>query len=295
VATTRKRKTASAAVAAVSEADVRKTIDSMGTLQSEVQGTIAGLGITMAKKIDELRELETAIEVRKDELKELHEIEVQADTLEQLEEQQKQFIAEDDARRKQRREEWQQEAAARQQQWAREEEAHQFEMERKSREAEATHQANVKQRQQQEAFRQADVQRALDVRIAAVAEREEAMEELQTQVDNMDATIKAEVDKQVAQATNALKRNHEHEKQLLELESQSKAQLAAQTVSALRDDVSCLNNDIADLQVRLATAQQDAKEIATSAVNASSGRQALAAVESAIETQAKASSGGRGR
>jgi len=100
-ATRRKKTDVDAALKAVSESDVKKVLDQVGTVQTNVQGTLAALGVTMTEKIEELRNLETAIGARKEELADIHDIEVQADTLDEIKK--KVDEAEEDAKDKSRK------------------------------------------------------------------------------------------------------------------------------------------------------------------------------------------------
>jgi septal ring factor EnvC (AmiA/AmiB activator) len=147
MATRRKKTDVEAALVAVKEADVKKVLDQVGTVQTNVQGTLAALGVTMTEKIEELRSLETAIDARKQELADIHEIEVEADTLDEIKEKVKD--AEEDAkeRRQKRSKERNEEAEERQAAWQREQEEHTYQVAQRDKRDEEALAAQSEERQ----------------------------------------------------------------------------------------------------------------------------------------------------
>jgi len=284
-----------AALAATSEADVKKTLDQLNDLQVSVQGTLAGVGVSMATKIEELTQLETAISARKDELKEIHSIEMDADTLANI----KQQIEEEEERAAETAAATDKAFALRRseqdQEWQRRGEEHAYAQGRRLERIAAEADDARTTAQRAEAVRTEDVNRDLAARVAVVAEREEKAEELQTKVDGIEDLVATAAKEATDAATKTLTAGFGHERALLKKDAESAAQLAAATITNLTGDVQSLQTRIEMLADQLATAQKDAKDVATAAVEASSNRQALSTLQAAVETQARAAAGGRGR
>jgi len=138
-----------------------------------------------------------------------------------------------------------------------------------------------------------DVSKSLAERIEAVEERETKMTDLEAQVENLPAEIEEAVETAKAEVTKSLGQAFSHEKAMLKKDAEAAAQLANAEQQALMARIGALEKQLENVEAQLATAREDARGIATSAVEASSQRQALATLQQSIETQANAQPGGR--
>ena len=295
MATNRRKKTdVDAALKAVSETDVRKVLEQVGATQTSVQGTLAALGVTLT----ELRDLEMAIGARKDELKDIHDIEVQADTLDEISEQVK--TADEDAqeRTRKRRKEWQDALVERDQAQTREREVHIYEVKQRDERDKAECDTQSTERQRQECFRMEDVSKRLSERVEAVDAREEQMEALEAKVEAFADERELAVQSAEEALTKRLSAGFGHEKALIKKDSESAEALAYANKASLNQQISALQSQLESTIDQLSTARDDARNIATSAVEAASQRQALDTLQKSMETQAAgggSSGSGRGR
>lgn len=290
----RRKKDATAALAAVSDLDVKRIMDDVGATQTKVQEVMAGLGITMASKVEQLKQLDDAIEAKKQELKDTHTIEVLADTLEHIQEQVVEAQAEADKQSKHRNARWIEEAQQHAKEVERQTEEFAYTQKQRLQQAEAEFLSKKQEWEQQERFRRQDLERQMETRAEELKNREAAVREQEEKLNSFDERLKAETAKAVATATSAMKREHDHTVLLLQKDSDAASALAAANVQAMQQTISELQAQNTELSKQLQTAREDSKAIAQSAVEASSQRQALAAIQGTIETQARAQ-GGSGR
>lgn len=296
-ATTRRKKTdVDAALRAVSETDIKKVLEQVGATQTSVQSTLAALGVTLSNKITELRDLETAIGARKDELKDIHDIEMRADTLDAIQTSVKEADEEASELIRQRRKEWQDDGEAREQTWRREGEAHAYTVKQLDERDAAECATQSTERQREERFRMEDVNKRLTDRVEAVDEREQTMEDLEKAVAGFDTKVAEAVTTAKAEVTKQLSAGFGHEKAMLRKDFEAAAALATAEKDSFSQQIAALRSQLKNAEEQLATAREDARAIATSAVEAASQRAALDTLQKSIETQASAGQGGaRGR
>lgn len=295
MATRRKKTDVEAALKAVSEADVKKILEQVGTVQTSVQSTLAALGVTLTGKVTELRDLETAIEARKQELKDIHEIEVNADTLDEIAErvtQAEEAAAENTERLRKKHAE---EREERLRVWQRELEEHKYEVEQRDLRDAAQLKALSEARQREESIRAADAHRAISQELEELRAREEKVADLEAAVDSIPAKIEEAVEAAKKEVTDSLSRVFGHEKALLKKDAEAAAALAAAQAEALSKQISSLQIQLHAREKELESARNDAREIASKAVEASSQRQALSTLQDSMKTQAQAATQGRGR
>jgi len=277
-----------AALAAVSEADVKQTLDQIGDLQASMQGTLAGLGATMVSKIEELGQLNTAIDVQKDALKELHDIEVQAETLAELEEREQERLTAHEKAAEARALEWAEQDAARLQLLTRESEQAQYQREQREKRALEEFNASVTERQRQERFRMEDVNRQMSDKIEAVEAREAAVSEKEEEIAAFPAKLEAAVAAATEAAETKAQQAFGHERTILKKDAEGKLALAHQQIQALEATIRSLQDQLEAAENAARDAQTDAKEISQKAVEASADRQALTTLQKAMEVQASA-------
>ena len=129
-------------------------------------------------------------------------------------------------------------------------------------------------------------------KIKSWAERENALAKSEAEVaagksklDSFDATVKAEVDKHVAVISNAIKSKYETEARIKSLEFDGEKKLLDRDNVSLRDLIGQKDKEISQLRAALDRKESEVKEVAVAAMNAQSGKQALAAVQEMTQNQ----------
>lgn len=123
-------------------------------------------------------------------------------------------------------------------------------------------------------------------------EREELLKKQEAEIaaakakiDGFDATVKSEVDRQVAIASNAIKSRYETEAKIKALEYDGEKKLLERDNEILKGLVGARDKEIASLRTALEKKDSEVKEVAVAAMNAQSGRQALSAVQESLQSQ----------
>lgn len=271
-----------AVLEAVKGLDTTAVVEEVSNLQVSVQNTLAGVSATITSKLQQVEQIDKAIALKNQRLKELYGIEAEAVNLDDMKAQQAEAF-----------EKWQKEHQARDIQWdeeaqetdktrTREEEEWQYNFEQKKARAEADHKALVTNNMKQENLRKADLEKAWAAREAELKAKEVEFAELKKQVDSFETRVTAEAAKQVAIATNAQKKGYEHETALLQKDAAAAKALSEQQLAAKDTQITAMKAQIDDLKTQLTNALKDAKEIATSAVSAASGREVAAAMRQVV-------------
>jgi|GEM_PF-4823028 len=293
MATRTKRKTADVAAALKAAANInpKDVNDKINELQTEMAGTLAGVGLALTKRLEELEQIDVAIDARKDDLKIIHEIEVEADTLESLKKEHEESVKQWDLEETERQAGWDREAAARQAEWEREESEHQYAIKIRDKQDTDAFNAAVSQRKFAEKQRQDEVAAQLNQQIAAVTEREKKMDELEACAASVDAKIETAVTEAVAAAEAAKDKANNFQTTILKKDYEGKLALAEQTVTSQQAQIARMQETIDQLNVDIATIRAENKEIAVGALEAASGKKALEAVQQTTETMSQPTSG----
>ena len=122
-------------------------------------------------------------------------------------------------------------------------------------------------------------------REAAIKKSEAEIAEAKSKIDNFDATVKAEVDKHVAVIANSIKSKHETESRIKALEFEGEKKLLERDNISLRESIASRDKEISSLRVALDKKDSEVKDVAVAALNAQSGKQALAAVQEMNQNQ----------
>jgi chromosome segregation ATPase len=261
---------------------VKKLTDtglSIGKAIADVQSTIAA-------QVSELTEIRQAIEEAKKELEEVYGKEVAAASLAQL-------VADYEAKKKELDEaielahdNWEKEQAQHATQV--QEENAILSKNRSREESDYIYRRDQVRRQQQdefnqqlqdakrtEALRKADLERGWTERETKLASQEQEVAELRTKVTGLPNEIEAAVEKKLAIVTNVMKKDHAHEIDLLKRDAAAKEALLTAEVNNLKTQLVSASSTIANLSQQLNTAQEKVAKIASDALTAASGTQAL--------------------
>lgn len=126
-----------------------------------------------------------------------------------------------------------------------------------------------------------------DKREAELKAKETEVAAMKTRFDGLEAEIKKEADKQVAIATSALKRTYEHEKALSDSQAASDKKLAALEIGGLKETIAKQAEQLAKLSQELQDARKENVQLATKALESSSGQATLAAMRDFQTQQAQ--------
>lgn len=118
-----------------------------------------------------------------------------------------------------------------------------------------------------------------------IAKTEAEVAASKSKLDNFDAAVKAEVDRQVAIASNAIKSKYETDSKIKALEFDNQKNILEKDNSSLRSLLESREKDNLALRAALEKKDSEVKEVAVAALNSQSGMKALAAVQEAVQNQ----------
>lgn len=270
---------------AVRNLDTAKVVSEVNNLQVSLQATLASVSASITNKIQQIATIDDAIKLKQDRLKELLGIDAEAVTLDDLK-----------AQREAEKLIWEKEQAERDAaekevdrqrgiQRTRDEEEWQYEFSMQKEREENAYTVQEEDRRRAEANRYQELEKCWHVREEALKVRETEAVELKKLVDSFDAKLKAEVSKAEAILTNVLKKQHEHDKQLLEKDASSAKAVCEMRVQSLQTALEQQKLQLEDVKSQLMVARQDAKEVATSALSASSDRKVAEALRQVVDSR----------
>jgi len=117
---------AKAVLDSVKDLDLNKVITEVSGLQVNVQNTLAGLSAALTNKIQQIEQMDTAIDLKSTRLQELYGIENMAITLDDMKAQKAEEEQQTVLQRQERAKAWMEEEAERQKKWKREQEDYEY-------------------------------------------------------------------------------------------------------------------------------------------------------------------------
>lgn len=276
---------AKAVLDSVKGIQLEKVVNDVGSLQVKVQDALASLSADMTVKIQSMREVDAAIQLKETRLKELHNIEAEAVTLDDMIAQKAAEQEAWDKSRLERAQKWQEEAIERAKRWSLEDSERGYAITTRTKRENDEFASLVEAHQRAEAIRLADLQRDWDARTAAIVEQELEIAGLKAQVAEFPTKLDAAVKAAEATLSNTLKRQYDGEIAMLRKDNQFAADAARMSEAAAEAMATDLRSQIATLQAQLLAARTDAKEVATKALEASSGQAAMKAMQDMASTQ----------
>ena len=258
-------------------------ITDIGNLQVGLQGTLAGLSAEIASKIEQMQNVDEAISLKQVELKTLYDIESESATIEQIKIDREAEEKLSEEKNKDRRSAWDLEAKERNTKWIREVEEHQYRIKLNQRNARDAFHAELDEARKEETERIEDLEKNWSEREAHLAGCEDELSELREKVQGFDGVVKAAVAKAEAVVGNRLKKDFEHQIQMVEMDANSKLALSKANEDSMRVNVSNLTSQINDLQSQLDAARHDVKEVTNQALQSASGRQVAQALQRVVD------------
>jgi len=281
---TRKKLDDSKTVDTVKTLQAAEVIGEIGNLQVTVQSTLANISAEITGKLEQLHNAEAAIHSQEDRLSELYQIEKEAQSLEEMRLARADEQARFDKMVAARNEEWAEDETARTKEWHREEEEHQYEVKQKRQRFNDEFLAEIETQKRAEKVRSEELQKTWTQREAELKARETEVVDLKKQVEGFDARMKTEVAKAEAVATNSVKRQYDHQIQLMQKDAESERNMSDSKIQALQIQVGQFLDQIRDLNIQLQSARNDAKEVTAQALQSASGRQVVEALNRVVDS-----------
>jgi len=251
--------------------------------QVEIQKVLADLSAKVMDRLQELQNIEGAISLKRDDLKQLHDIEVKATTQDELEAQ----IAET-------RKKWEEEQAGKKREfsemqsernkaWKREEEEYQYRISQERKKADDVFAALMQQQDRQNKDKQEHLEKTWAERETELKKREQELVELRSWKEGEQERVKKAVNAEVAVATNSVKKEYETRMTLANKDAEMEKKLAEQSNKSMLENNAKLHQQIDQMKVQLEQAQRDLKEISQKALESASGRATTDALQRILE------------
>lgn len=292
-ANTRQTKAVETAVTAVAGITKKGALDKLQEAKLALDDHYAKLDATLMGSLEIKENLDLANEKARQDLKELHDIEATAETLQSLKDELDCFTSNMDKERERIENDHNELVASQQKTWAQEEAEHKYQIDQRNKKAELELKALSEERQRQEKFRMEDFNKMMEVRLTALTDRETKMTDLEAAVAGIQAKVDSAVSTAVATATSSMKRDYDYQTALAKKDTEVQIGLLSGQLKALQAALAVSESRNADLAAAAKAAQEQVQAIASKAVDASSGKAALAAVQQTIENQPATTSRGR--
>ncbi len=264
---------AKAVLESVKDININDVVSQVNNLQVSVQKTLADLCATVTVKVQQMEQLDTAIHLKDDRLQELHNIEKEAISLDEMRAQRDQerldWDLERQNREKRRIEEENEFVKARN----RKEDEWKYDFDQKKKRVQEEFDAEVARNKRNEQLRHEALERSWVERENTLKSKETEFQTLQAQVAGFDAKLADTTKKAEAVGFGAASAKFNHEIALLKKDAESDKKVAEMRINSQTTQIEGLMNQIEDLQTQLQSARQDAKEVANEALKSASSRQ----------------------
>jgi chromosome segregation ATPase len=258
-----------------------------------VQETLADVSNQMTAAIQQLGTVNAAIEAKQEELKTLHQIEVTALTLDELNgtiETTREAWADEQRRETQARAERQAEAEKARK---RDEDDYNYRTAQNRRAKQDEFDAQLAAVRKQEEARKELLEKGWATREGELKARENELVALRDAVAKWPEEAKKASDHAVAVATNSLKANLSNQFALEKKDAETALKIAQNDKAASDAEIKRLQTTIADLQRQLDAAHKSSQEVASKALDSASGRAALETLQNSINRTEAGQNAGR--
>jgi hypothetical protein len=261
------------AVAQVKEKEAKRVLDSEGSFNLEallktlnqsqisIQEVFGLAASELTTRLNHLNDLNTLLKIKEASIQELAEAQDLLVNLSELRE----------VVRKER-EDWEKELEKLEVDFAQKEEDLKLELSRKNDIAQYNFDREWKMKRDQREDEEKQRGLKLKEREDLLQSREKEFNDYKALVEAMPAKIKSEVDREVAIATNAIKREHTHILQMKDMDLNKIKEMSILRESALEDRISTLLNQIEELKKTNEVANSSMRDIAKSALDSSAER-----------------------
>lgn len=145
----------------------------------------------------------------------------------------------------------------------------------------------------QERDRKELLEKEWSAREEAVSKNEVIFKEMQKQVYDFPEILKKETEKAASIAGSTVKRQWEHSMELVQKDAQAAASIAAMTIKSLNETITQLQTQLTAAQNRITAADTKVAEIATKALESTNGQSALNALQTSLAQNAQNGTGKR--
>ena len=271
----------------LSKADAAVSVDiqtALTALKEAVFKEADTLCAKLAEEAEKYRNLQEAVKLKSEELKQIYEIDASASALlalieahrrkqTEFEAEENQWQAEFDARKERQEAASSEEAQEKMRQRTREEEEYNYKWERDCAQKKAKFEDELNALQKDIATKRNDFEEEcerrraeLDERESAVAAKEDEFKALKEQVDALEATISAAVAKAEKELTTRLKGEFDLREQLSQKEFEGDRKVLEAKLAALQNQNEALAKQLEDVSARQEKAYAQVQDIATKAV-----------------------------
>lgn len=283
------------ALATASAVDITHSLGALTSASLKVQSTFSKMSEELIQQHAELEAVSQAIELKKEELKTLHGVDSILLTIDEAKAQHTQTLAGLEAEKA----EFLKQIAAKKVELEieRKREADQFNYNLQlSRKNEADQfSESLRLRNNQERDRSEAFEKDLKLRDATLAAKEFDYQAALAKSATFDETVKKEVDKAVAIATNSLKKDYEHEKQVTAIQAQAALNGQKSDNQRLVDALNNVTAENKELREQLKTAQEAQINLAKEAVAGAANAKTVADMQSLFTNTGGGGNGTRPR
>ena len=289
------------------ETEVRGTVEGV-TVESAVQ-RISGLGIEISKalsglsgklteEVQLLASVREAVELERQELERLHQIDVAATALDQLVQDYGRQKSELETEIAARRAAWEEEAAradrdrkeqedALKKQRQRESEDFEYKKALERKKAQDKYDEDIRVQEKKNQEKQETLEKGWRMREAVVKEREEELARLRKESEAFPKQLEAEASAAADRARRDAEARLQQETILMKKDAEAEKRFGELRVKTLEETVAHQQAQIAALEKQLADAKQQVQDIAVKAIEGASGARALSHINQIAMEQAK--------
>ncbi|MGI8989128.1 MAG: hypothetical protein ACR2I2_06035 [Bryobacteraceae bacterium] len=288
-------------------ADVRKAVESVSVdsvaqrisaLNGEVSRALFDLSEKLTAEVDLLERVREAVQLERQGLEQLHQIDIAATSIDQLVEDYGRERGRLETEIQARRADWEQEARTADRERKEAEEAfrkqrqreiddYEYKKQLERKKAQDRHEEDLRLLEKKNEERQQELERSWAQREEVLKEREDEYAELRGQVADWPKRLAAEREAALAEATRQATANYEQRILILEKDAESERKIAALQVTTLQEALKRQTEQIAVLEKAVEEAKRQVQDIALRAIEGASGSRALAHVNQIAMEQAK--------
>jgi chromosome segregation ATPase len=253
--------------------------------QVEVQKSLAGLSARLVEELETLRTVEEAITLKREELKQLYDLEAAAVDLDELYAKIDSQRAAWDEEQGRKQRDFAELQSERNKQWARAEEEYQYRVAQEHKKQEDAFEAKIEEREKANRNKQEALEKGWAEREGELKKRETELQELRARVEAIPEQIKKAENAAGIIATNSVKKEYEHKMVIVTKDTELAQKLAAQEVASLKQALDKATAQLGELKAQLEQAHHDVKEISAKALESASGRSAMEALQKVLEKE----------
>lgn len=258
---------------AVKGIKIDEVVSKVNNLQVTMQKVLADVCANVTTQVRQINELDTAINIKNDHLKELHDIEQEAMNLDEIRAKREEELEKWNLDRQCRKRQWDEEEVENQKARTRREEEWKYEFEVTKKRTIEDFNVQAARTKRDEQLRHENLERDWTARENALKAREQEIVTLRTQVAEFDAKLAENTKKAEATGFSCAAAKYNHEIALLKKDSENEKRMAEMRIASLNSQIDAYSNQIEDLFKQLNSARQDAKDVASKALDGASNKQ----------------------